>query len=94
MVVTLTWNTILTVAAVISAIVAITAYFAKVVRWVDKQTKQGEEIKSIQGEQTLLVRGILACLKGLKEQGCNGSVTETIEEIEMHLNNKAHERQY
>lgn len=42
-------------------------------------------------EQTLLVYGILACLKGLKEQGCNGPVTEAINKIEKHLNQKAHQ---
>ena len=41
-------------------------------------------------EQALLTEGILACLKGLKEQGCNGPVTEAINKIEKHLNEKAH----
>ena len=31
-----------------------------------------------------------ACLKGLKEQGCNGPVTEAINKIEKHLNLQAH----
>ena len=34
--------------------------------------------------------GVLACLKGLKEQGCNGPVTEAIQTIEKHLNVEAH----
>ena len=42
-------------------------------------------------ELTLLTYGVLACLKGLKEQGCNGPVTEAINKIEKHLNEKAHE---
>lgn len=42
-------------------------------------------------EQTILTYGILACLKGLKEKGCNGPVTEAIKMIEKHLNQKAHE---
>jgi hypothetical protein len=44
----------------------------------------------IKEENTLLVFGILACLKGLREQGCNGPVTETIDKIEKYLNQKAH----
>ena len=40
--------------------------------------------------QTLIVYALLACLKGLQEQGCDGSVTEAIAKIEKHLNVKAH----
>ena len=35
--------------------------------------------------------GILACLKGLKEQGCDGPVTDAITKIEKHINQAAHE---
>ena len=47
--------------------------------------------KSCHEEQTLIIYGLLACLKGLKEQGCNGPVTEAINKIEKHINQKAHE---
>lgn len=57
----------------------------------DLQEKHDEDIGSIQEEQTLIVYGLLACLKGLSEQGCNGPVTEAISKIEKHLNKKAHE---
>ena len=45
---------------------------------------------AIQEEQTLVIYGLLACLKGLNEQGCNGAVTEAIGKIEKHINQKAH----
>ncbi len=45
---------------------------------------------SIQEEQALAIYGLLACLKGLKERGCNGPVTEAIDRLEKHLNKKAH----
>ena len=97
-----TWESVITAAAFIGAIVAIVSYFTKVVRWVDKQTKQDneikelkkhheEDIKDIKAEQTLLVEGILACLKGLQEKGCNGPVTKAIEQYEAYLNKKAHQ---
>ena len=35
-------------------------------------------------------RVVVACLKGLKEQGCNGPVSEAIDKIEKHINKKAH----
>lgn len=36
---------------------------------------------------------ILACLKGLKEQGCNGPVTEAIDKIQKHINKQAHDQE-
>lgn len=58
-----------------------------------KQLRAEEKaaLAAIQVEQTLLTYGVLACLKGLKEQGCNGPVTEAINKIERYLNQKAHE---
>lgn len=100
--ITLTWQTIITASAVLAAVIAIITNFAKLVRWMDKQKKQDTDIQALRAthisdmdaikeEQTLLVYGILACLKGLKEQGCNGPVTEAINKIEKHLNQKAHQ---
>lgn len=55
----------------------------------NKENKDAE-IKDIKEEQTILTEGILACLKGLQEQGCDGDVTKAISKIEAHLNKKAH----
>lgn len=41
-------------------------------------------------ELRLLCKGILACLKGLEEQGCNGPVHEGIKEMEEHLLDVSH----
>lgn len=85
-----TWQTFITVSAILAAISAIVAYFAKAVRWVDRQKKQDAEIQYIKEEQKIVVYGLLACLKGLNEQGCDGPVTEAITKIETHLNTRAH----
>lgn len=90
MTVELSWNTIITAAALVAAIIALLSNFAKGVRWVDRQKAQDAEIKSIKDEQTLITYGLLACLKGLSEQGCDGPVTEAVDKIEKHLNVKAH----
>ena len=45
------------------------------------------------GVQTLICYGLLACLKGLKEQGCNGPVTEAMDRMEQHLNQAAHDEE-
>lgn len=50
-----------------------------------------EDIRRINEEQCLNTYGLLACLKGLKEKGCNGPVTEAINKIEKHLNKQAHD---
>lgn len=49
-----------------------------------------KDTEGIQDEQTLVVYGLLACLKGLAEQGCDGPVSEAIDRIEKHINKKAH----
>jgi hypothetical protein len=49
-----------------------------------------EDRKQMNEELALLTYGVLACLKGLKEQGCNGPVSEAINKFEKHMNEKAH----
>ena len=100
--ITLTWQSIIMTSSVVAAVIALVAAFSKGVRWVDRQKQQDCDIKSLRDkhnsdmdsmkqEQTLIVYGLLACLKGLKEQGCNGPVTEAINKIEKHLNQMAHQ---
>ena len=50
----------------------------------------GAPIAAIREEQTLLVYGVLSCLRGLREIGCNGPVSEAIDKIERRLNIEAH----
>lgn len=88
--ITFTPQTIISLAALIGAIGALIALYNKGYDFVKRQKKQDEIIKDIQEEQTLLTYGVLACLKGLHEQGANGPVTEAIAKIEKHLNQKAH----
>ena len=81
------------ITAVAAAITALGVIFGAVFaayRWFLKQEKQDKDIKAIKEEQTVLVHGILACLMGLKEQGCNGPVTDAINQIEKHINKQAH----
>lgn len=78
------------VAATITALGVIFGAAFAAYKWFLKQEKQDRDIKSIKEEQSVLVHGVLACLMGLKEQGCNGPVTEAIEQIENHLNKQAH----
>lgn len=88
--ITITTDTIITIAAVIGALGVIFGVIFAVYRWYLKQNKQDEDIKSIKEEQCLLTYGVLACLKGLAEQGCDGPVKEAINKIEKHMNQQAH----
>lgn len=88
--VTLTWQSVVAAAAIVGAVIAIINYLKKLFGWFDKQEKQDTEIKEIKEEQQILTYGILACLKGLHEQGANGPVTTAIDTIEKHMNKKAH----
>ena len=84
-------QTIISAAALVAAIGALIAIYNKGYDFVKRQKDQDKIIQSIQSEQAILTYGVLACLKGLKEQGCDGPVTEAIQKIEKHLNEKAHE---
>ena len=83
-------ETIITSASVITAIGVIFGVVFAVYRWYLKQEKQDKDIKIIKEEQFLLTKGVLACLKGLQEQGCDGPVTTAITQLENHINKQAH----
>lgn len=88
----LTAQTVITAAALVGAVSALVALLVKLVHWVDRQKTQDKELQDVRSELTLLTYGVLACLKGLKERGCNGPVTDAINKIEKHINQKAHEQ--
>ena len=110
--ITVTPQSVVLVGSVLGALGLIIGYFAKGVRFVDRQRTQDDDIHNIQAthdsdmkamtealraefsaineEQQILTLGVLACLRGLSEQGCNGPVTSAITVMEEHLNAKAH----
>ena len=84
------YSIVITVASLVSALVVIFSAVFAVSRWVLRQIEQDRDIQRTKEEQALLTFGVLACLKGLKEQGCDGPVEEAIEKIENHINQAAH----
>ena len=101
MTVTITPQTVISGFALLGAITGILLYVAKAVRWFDRQGAQDkalhtlkarhdEDMKAVQKELSIITRGQLACLKGLREQGCNGPVSEALGKLEKHLNKQAH----
>lgn len=89
--VTITVETIIKAASLLTALGVIGGVALWCFKFINRQQKQDKEIAAIRHEQTLICYGILACLKGLKEQGCNGPVTEALAKLEKHLNQAAHE---
>ena len=86
----ITVQNLITAAAVLAAGMALLGSYNRAYNWYRKQERQDDDIRDLKAEQSLLTYGVLACLKGLREQGCNGPVTEAIQKIEKHLNLNAH----
>ena len=96
------WQSIITAGAVVSAILAIVGAVLAVIKWaqkpdkveakVDKLQQQHEEdIKLMKEELCVLSYGMLAALDGLIQKGCNGNVTKAYDALEKHLNKQAHD---
>lgn len=91
--VTISADGIIKLAALLAAVGAIGGLVVWCIKFVDRQKKQDQELAAIRHEQTLICYGVLACLKGLKEQGCNGPVTAALGKLEKYLNQAAHEEE-
>ena len=50
-----------------------------------------KELQDSKDERFILLKGQLACLKGLSEQGINGPVSEGIKALEEYMIKKSHE---
>ena len=89
--VTVIADTIITAAALVTALGSLFGVIVWWVKFIERDRRQDRELKAILHEQTLICFGVLACLKGLREQGCNGPVTAALDKLEKHLNQAAHE---
>lgn len=96
-----TVQTVTAVCGMIAAIGGILALVFKLVRWIDRQKAQDQEIQEIKvkheqdtkimGEElTVICFGLLAALDGLKQLGANGNVSKAHDALDKHLNKKAH----
>jgi len=85
---------IASIAAIVAAITVIgtpiVVLLKKVLSMMKKFECNSDDIESSKAERKVLIRGTLACLKGLEEQGCNGPVKRAIIEIESFLIDTAH----
>ena len=86
-------ETIIMAGSLLTAVEVIFPAVFAVYKWYLKKNQQDVEIERVKSEQCLLIYEVLACLKGLKEQGCNDSVTEAIDKIEKHINKQAYNQE-
>lgn len=85
------------VQTVIACLVGLTTLLGLVFaahKWVLMQDRLREEVKeqlAVQNvENQVLCYGLLACLDGLEQLGCNHNVTKAHEALEKHINRRAH----
>ena len=55
-----------------------------------RMNAQEKELERMKKEDTLVIFALRACLDGLKQQGCNGKVTEAFDMLDKHINKAAH----
>ena len=78
------------IAKIITSIGAIVTLIVAVYKFVERDKAQQKDIRSIKKELKIVCGGVLACLKGLHEKGCDGPVDKALAEIEQHLTDMAH----
>lgn len=88
--VTVSADTIITIAAVIGALGVIFGVIFAVYRWYLKQEKQDKDITRIKEEDTLIVFALSACLDGLQQLGANHTVSIAKDKLDKYINQQAH----
>ena len=78
-------------AVIITSLSTICGLIVAVYKFYTRQKKQDVELAAIRKELQLVCFGLKACLSGLHDQGCNGPVTEALNRLDKHLNEKAHQ---
>ena len=98
----ISWQTIITAGAVVSALLLMLGILAKVYKWYLKQNRQdekiidleehhNEDIRQLKKEFRLVCEALSACLDGLIQQGCNHTVPKAKQKLDEYLNQQAHE---
>ena len=88
--VTVSADTLITIAAVIGALSVIFGVVFAVYRWYLKQEKQDKDLAHIKEEDTLIVFALSACLDGLQQLGANHTVPIAKDKLDKYINQRAH----
>ena len=69
--------------------------YDKLVGRLEKLEDEVDELKTelarVKKEDSIIIYALRACLDGLHQQGCNGAVTEAMNELDKHINKAAHD---
>ena len=88
--VTISADTIITIAAVITALGVIFGVIFAIYKWYLKQEKQDKDIAHIKEEDTLIVFALSACLDGLQQLGANHPVPIAKDKLDKYIHQQAH----
>lgn len=88
--VTISADTIITIAAVITALGVIFGVIFAIYKWYLKQEKQDKDIAHIKEEDTPIVFALSACLDGLQQLGANHTVPIAKDKLDKYINQQAH----
>ena len=88
--ITINADTIITAAAIITALGVIFGVVFAVYRWYLKQEKQDKDIARIKEEDTLIVFALSACLDGLQQLGAHHTVPIAKDKLDKYINQQAH----
>lgn len=89
--ITLNAQNIISIAALLGALGSMLAIVLKVHKWYLRQEEQDKDIKKNKDELRIVCKGVMACLDGLEQLGCNHSVPKAKEELHEHINKQAHD---
>ncbi len=87
---TLTPSDIISLAALVAALLALVGYYNRLFLWVHHQREQDDDIQAIKAEQRILCVALAACLDGLEQLGANHSVPKAKAELLAHIQKQAH----
>lgn len=94
-------QTIISAAALLTAVTAIFVFAKKGFKWFSRPEELSTKIEALREkhendmaesneERQLMCYALAACLDGLQQLGCNHTVTDAKNKMDKHLNEKAH----
>lgn len=85
-------QTIIQTAAVLTAFASVGGIVLAILKWIQRQNQQDEDIESIKKENTIICYSLLCCLDGLEQLGANHSVPKAKDKLMKHLNLESHDQ--
>lgn len=82
---------IITAAAVVTAISAISTVLITAYKWYQRQNQDSQEIQKLKEENALIYYALSACLDGLIQLGANHNVPKVKDKLDKFINQSAHD---